>query len=418
MTPLETYLQEMRTIRSSGAVPETAYYPALEALLSETGKKLKPKVKCVIHPGNRGAGLPDGGLFTEDQLRVGGDDPFRVMIPARGVLEAKSTNADAEKTANSDQVLQYWLRYRQVLVTNYRDFLLVGSDADGSQAILETYHLADNEAEFWRAAAHPRKTADLLGESFEEFLKRVMLYQALLAAPKDLAWFLASYAREARHRLDHSELDALANIRTALEEALGLSFDGKGGHHFFQSTLIQTLFYGIFSAWVIWDKATARTNRTARFDWRRPPSTSKCPSSVSSSTKSRNPANWKPCTCPKSWIGLAAVLNRVDRAAFFRTFDQGKAVQYFYEPFLEAFDPELAQGPRRLVHAHRDRAVHGRRASTRFCARNWAGRTGWPTRACTSSIRVAAPARSWWKCSTGSRRHSGPRAAMTCSPTT
>jgi hypothetical protein len=39
------------------------------------------------------------------------------------------------------------------------------------------------------------------------------------------------------------------------------------------------------------------------------------------------------------WAGAA--LNRVDRASFFQKFDQGLAVQYFYEPFLEAFDPEL-----------------------------------------------------------------------------
>jgi predicted helicase len=34
-------------------------------------------------------------------------------------------------------------------------------------------------------------------------------------------------------------------------------------------------------------------------------------------------------------------LNRVDRAEFFQSFDEGHAVQYFYEPFLHAFDPEL-----------------------------------------------------------------------------
>jgi hypothetical protein len=39
------------------------------------------------------------------------------------------------------------------------------------------------------------------------------------------------------------------------------------------------------------------------------------------------------------WAGTA--LNRVDRAAFFASFEEGHAVQYFYEPFLEAFDPEL-----------------------------------------------------------------------------
>jgi len=37
----------------------------------------------------------------------------------------------------------------------------------------------------------------------------------------------------------------------------------------------------------------------------------------------------------------AAALNRVDRAAFFEKFLETHAVQYFYEPFLEAFDPEL-----------------------------------------------------------------------------
>ena len=37
----------------------------------------------------------------------------------------------------------------------------------------------------------------------------------------------------------------------------------------------------------------------------------------------------------------AAALDRVDRPAFFARFNEGEAVPYFYEPFLEAFDPEL-----------------------------------------------------------------------------
>ena len=40
-----------------------------------------------------------------------------------------------------------------------------------------------------------------------------------------------------------------------------------------------------------------------------------------------------------NWTGEA--LNRVDRAAFFSKFEEAQAVQYFYEPFLEAFDPGL-----------------------------------------------------------------------------
>ena len=41
-------------------------------------------------------------------------------------------------------------------------------------------------------------------------------------------------------------------VRSALEEALGVHFEGKKGARFFHSTLVQTLFYGVFSAWVLW----------------------------------------------------------------------------------------------------------------------------------------------------------------------
>jgi len=36
-----------------------------------------------------------------------------------------------------------------------------------------------------------------------------------------------------------------------------------------------------------------------------------------------------------------ATLNRIDPTEFFKRFEEENAVQYFYEPFLEAFDPEL-----------------------------------------------------------------------------
>ena len=70
MNPVETYLRELRDIHSTGAaVPETSYYGCLERLLNEVGKTLKPKVRCVINLANRGAGIPDGGLFTPDQIK-------------------------------------------------------------------------------------------------------------------------------------------------------------------------------------------------------------------------------------------------------------------------------------------------------------------------------------------------------------
>ena len=37
-----------------------------------------------------------------------------------------------------------------------------------------------------------------------DFLCRVLRHNAPLADPKDLAWLLASYAREARHRVERA----------------------------------------------------------------------------------------------------------------------------------------------------------------------------------------------------------------------
>jgi hypothetical protein len=57
MDALELCLKEVRQIHDSGAaVAETSYYPALAQLLNEIGSKLKPKVRCLVNPANRGAG--------------------------------------------------------------------------------------------------------------------------------------------------------------------------------------------------------------------------------------------------------------------------------------------------------------------------------------------------------------------------
>jgi hypothetical protein len=266
MNPLETYLRELAEIRGPG-VPETSFYPPLRNLLNAIGDTLKPKVRCIINLKNKGAGIPDGGLFTADLLKKNAKaEPLDGLPPDRGAIEVKSTGDDAWLVADSPQVSKYWAKYGHVLVTNYRDFVMVGRDSQGKPVKLETYRLAESEAAFWTSAAQPRKAADLHGERFIEYLKRVMLHAAPIAAPEDVAWFLASYARDARIRIEQQpDLPALAAVRTALEEALGLKFQDVKGEHFFRSTLVQTLFYGIFSAWVLWHREDPL--RKDRFDW-------------------------------------------------------------------------------------------------------------------------------------------------------
>jgi hypothetical protein len=347
MNPLETYIRELYDIRSTGAAtPETSYYGPLAALLNEVGRTLKPKVRCIINLKNRGAGLPDGGLFTPDQFQKTATEPLPGAVPARGVIEVKPVSVDAWLTADGEQVSRYWGKYRQVLVTNLRDFLLVGQDAEGNQVKLEAYRLAPNEADFWREAAHPRRLAATHGERFPEYLKRVMLQAAPLAAPKEVAWFLASYARDAKARIEGVALPALDTLRNALEEALGLKFEGTKadpdkGEHFFRSTLVQTIFYGVFSAWVLWSKQHSPTDLKAKFRWREATWHLHVPMIKALFEQLSMPSKLEPLGLVEVLDWTETCLNRVSRADFFAQFEEVHAVQYFYEPFLEAFDPKL-----------------------------------------------------------------------------
>ncbi|MFB3892985.1 MAG: type ISP restriction/modification enzyme [Phycisphaerae bacterium] len=341
MNPLETYLRELRDIHSSGAaVPETSYYGPLERLLNETGKTLKPKVRCIINLANRGAGVPDGGLFTPDQIRKDDLNPMQGQLPSRGVIEVKSTSEDVAAIAAGEQVQRYCTRYGVVLVTNYRDFTLVARDPSGRPAALESYRLAASEDEFWSAAVHPRTLAEKHGERFTGYLLRALQHNAPLADPKDLAWFLASYARDALARVKGSNLPALAGLRAALEESLGMKFRGDRGEHFFESTLIQTLFYGVFSAWVLWAREHPPTDRTP-FDWMHSASYLRVPVLRKLFHEAADPGQLDALNLSEVLNWATAALNRVDRASFFQSFQQHHAVQYFYEPFLEAYDPAL-----------------------------------------------------------------------------
>ena len=361
---VEKFLAHVRDIRASGGgTKETSYYAPLSELLSGIGHTLRPKVICVIQLKNRGAGLPDGGLFTKDQLRrvdLADETPFFGQAPARGVIEVKSPAEELQGVIASDQVAGYWKKYGLVLVTNLRQFALVGRTASGQPAVLERFDLAHSDAGFWSLVEHPRKAAEQVGSRFAEYLLRVLLHQAPLTSPQDVASLLASYARDAKARIDGAELPALAPIRGALEEALGLRFEGDKGEHFFRSTLVQTLFYGVFSAWVLWARRRNAKSAAAKsyakavsdpgasygadsplFDWRTAQWLLRVPMLRALFMQVADPGRLGALGLIEVLDWTAAALNRVDRAAFFASFDERHAVQYFYEPFLEAFDPEL-----------------------------------------------------------------------------
>ena len=338
-TAVEAYFKMMHDIRATGAATdELSYYPALTNLLNAVGDTLKPKVLCVSEMANQGAGHPDYGLYSTEQLQK--KKPQQGQLPERGVIEVKPVEDDAWDTAAGTQVSKYWNKYRLVLVTNYRDLVLQGEDAAGKAVNLESFRLADSAEDFWKKVEHPRSFARAKGTALGEYLIRVLSYRATIVEPRDLAWLLASYARDGLARVEAAgDIPSLASLRNALEEALGIQFNAELGVGFFRSTLVQTLFYGVFSAWVLWARQTPQP--TGPFDWRTAAWHLRVPVIQALFQQVSSPTQLQSLGLVELLDWTAAALDRVDRDVFFDKFNAGEAVPYFYEPFLEAFDPDL-----------------------------------------------------------------------------
>ena len=336
---VEDYFAELRRIRSTGGgTGELSYYPPLSNLLNAVGGSLRPRVSCVSQLAQQGAGHPDFGLYAARQVSKG--QPKQGQTPEGGVVEVKSAGDDAWLTADSAQVSRYWKLYRLVLVTNTRDFVLLGEDSHGNPSKLETFRLAGTAADFEARLQHPRALANSVGPALAEYLGRALSHRATLAEPRDLARLLASYARDGLARVEASgDAPSLNAVRSALEEALGVRFEGERGAAFFRSTLVQTLFYGVFSAWVLWARQTPAP--AGPFDWRTSVWHLRAPIMQALFQQVTSPGQLQSLDLVEVLDWTAAALDRVDRDAFFNRFNEGEAVPYFYEPFLEEFDPAL-----------------------------------------------------------------------------
>ena len=226
---VEAYLGDLRRIRASGgATGERSTYGPLSNLLNGVGGALRPRVFCVGELAQQGAGHPDFGLYAAKQVQKG--KPKEGQLPECGVVEVKPAGDDAWLTAESEQVSTYWNKYRLVLVTNTRDFVLLGEDAAGKPVKLEAFRLAESEAAFEARLQHPRAFAHEVGAGLGEYLCRALSHRATLVEPKDVAWLLASYARDGLARVEAAgDAPSLAVVRSALEEALGVRFEGERG---------------------------------------------------------------------------------------------------------------------------------------------------------------------------------------------
>jgi hypothetical protein len=145
MRPLETYLNRLHEIHDTErGTPELSYRAALENLLNAVGGELDPPVQATAELADTGAGRPDFGFFESRSRDL------------RGAVEVKRFEEDTPQTADGRQVARYWKHYGCVLVTNYRDFLLVVREPGEKTPRVEgRYRLAPDQ-ETWNVIAHPK----------------------------------------------------------------------------------------------------------------------------------------------------------------------------------------------------------------------------------------------------------------------
>jgi len=110
---------------------------------------------------------------------------------------------------------------------------------------------------------------------------------------------------------------------------------------FFRSSLVQTLFYGLFSGWMLWRQSLPKGKKLPVFDWKDASEHLVLPLIGDLFEEVARPRRLKELDLREPLEWAAGSLRRVNHAEFFKSFDADHAITLFYEPFLQAFDPEL-----------------------------------------------------------------------------
>ena len=404
---LSDYLAEIARISATrSGTGEISYYGALAGAMNAAGEKSKPRVFCVPNLKNRAAGFPGHGPVRGRRRICAGRLARRPPAGARGRRGGRHPRGPGHQAEQrpgaplssprmvsflspTTGILCCWVRIRRaspkrgsasVSIVSMPLLSLLSRAAPAARP-----DWLPGSLSFWNVCCYTRHPSSARGRRF-------------------LSCFLC---RDALARVgEHASLPAFADLRSALQQALGLTFDGPKGEHLFRSTLVQTLFYGVFSAWV----EVARRGEHA-FDWRAAGWSLHVPFVDTLFQRIATPQHLKPLGLEEPLAWAAGALNRVDRTAFFARFEDADAVRYFYEPFLAASNPSLG----------RNWASGTRRA--RLCGTWWSAsimcsapssrwRTGLPILPYGFLIRAAAPGPFLWRCWTASRARCAPKARM------
>lgn len=356
------YVLETKALEAQSSTTENTYYPAIKSLISSALKENRLPFEVRVNTSEakgKARDMPDFVL---------GDDKMFVGVYGEVKRPDASLQELAISTEQNDQIGRYLAQTGVVLISNVRGFGLLACVAGYDRPVTGTVP-PDKRAliktvDLWSAVsgAGPKAKADEAAVAeLLEIVERSVTDYAPLADPASLAKVLARQARDAKDQLPE-DLKAVKPLLDDYRQALGLSFniDDEKGDRFFRSSLVQTAFYSLFAAWVLWDKSKEEERLKAIAEGR--PVPVEAPFDIDDAHSYlpipfldallhdiRHPKRLKALGLEEHLARAIATLNRVNRPLFrarmtFPTIDDqttAAAITYFYEPFLEAFDPKL-----------------------------------------------------------------------------
>jgi len=351
---VRNYESEASRLRNASTTSEETFYPCIRELWAEILKLNRLPLEIRTSTSERreqgGADRPDVAFYDE------GDVP---VVYAEVKLPDVSLEDLAQSIERDDQIGRYLARTGVVVLSNVRAFGLLTCKPmtvrDPSLPVPPAARDLRLVAEFWPSDFELRRgrsipdgavalLADLLEQAVSEF--------APIASPQALAQILARQARAAKRDLPQTlDSPALKPLYEDFRSALGLTFDTADGVDFFRSSLVQTVFYTLFAGWTLW----RRSGSQDRFRWRDIQDYLKLPFIGALFHEIENPIRLRELNLHVHLDRAEETLARVDVDSFFAKFTtmdldhempletQLSAITYFYEPFLEAFDPVLRQ---------------------------------------------------------------------------
>lgn len=345
LAAVATYSDETRKLQATAGTTETTYYPDIKALL--TAVLRSERLPFDVRTGTTQAkGMPDFVL---------GDATSFVGV--YGEVKKPDVTLDelAVSTEQNDQIGRYLAQTGVVLISNVRGFGLLtcrpGYQRDPATPVPPADRSLSEPVDLWNAApggkapaneAEVRRLVDVVTVAVTD--------HAAIGEPADLAKILARQARDAKDAIP-DDLDPIRPLLEDYRQALGLAFDidDERGARFFRSSLVQAVFYSLFAAWVLWDREAADD---AVFDIAAAEANLPIPFLASLLHDIRHPTRMKHLGLEKHLQRAITTFGRIDRPLFrnlmvFPTIDDDgdalAAITYFYEPFLEAFDPKLRE---------------------------------------------------------------------------